>query len=293
MSNSSTSSPLAFVSEQIVIYLGFFIFIAGFIGEILTIMVFLSLHTFRQSSCAFYLTVMSIVNTFHLFTGLLTFIMSNGFSINWTDMSLFYCKFRPFYVQLSVLMSFTCMCLATIDQFFATCSRPRWHKLNNIKLARYIVIIAILIWILHGIPFILYYNRILSPITNQFDCVVTNVIFQVYYNDFHMPILISSLPVIIMIIFGSLSYRNVQRIAYRTVPLVRRELDKQLTVMVLVEVFYDIIAVTPIIIQSVCFVIIGTPNDLNTLIQLNFIKNLTTILYYLHFIVGIKNIKTL
>jgi len=63
--------------------------------------------------------------------------MINGFAINWTNMSLFYCKFRAFYVQSCVLISFTCMCLAIIDQFLATCSNSRW---NNIKLARYLVI---------------------------------------------------------------------------------------------------------------------------------------------------------
>ena len=106
--SSSTSEALAFASKQIVIYVGFFILITGLMGGPLVLIVFLSLKTFRQSSCAFYLTIMSFVNTLYLFTGLLTFIMINGFGINWTTMSLFYCKFRPFYVQTSVLLSFTC-----------------------------------------------------------------------------------------------------------------------------------------------------------------------------------------
>jgi hypothetical protein len=91
--STTTASSLAFVSQQLVIYRGFFIFVAGLIGGPLVRIVFFGLQTFRQSSCAFYLTSMSIVNILHLFTGLLTFIMINGFGINWTNMSLFYCKF--------------------------------------------------------------------------------------------------------------------------------------------------------------------------------------------------------
>ena len=89
-----------------------------------------------------------------------------------------------------------------------------------------------------------------------------------------------------------MAYRNVQQIAYRTVPLVRRELDKQLTVMVLVQVFCDILAVTPQIISSIFSVIIGTPSDLATWTKLNSIKNLTYLLYFIHFVVCIIYVKT-
>jgi len=235
---------------------------------------------------------MQIVNTIHLFTSLLTYIMINGFGINWTSTSLFYCKFRWFYVQLCVYLSFTCMCLAIIDQFLATCSHPRWNRWNNLKLAHYVVIGAVIIWILHGIPFLMYYNLVISSITNKSSCAITNAIFQ-NYNNFTSSILGNSLPIIIMLLFGILAYRNVKRIAYRTVPLVRRELDKQLTVMVLVQVFCDIITVIPQIIYSIFSLIIGTPTDLITLTKLNFIYNVVLMLYYFHFVVGINNIKIL
>jgi hypothetical protein len=287
-----SSSTLAFASQQVAIYIGLFIFIAGIIGGPLVLIVFLSLRTFRQSSCAFYLILMSFINTIHLFTGLLTYIMINGFGINWTDMSLFYCKFRPFYVQLCVLTSLTCFYFATIDQFLATCANPRWHQWNNIRFARSIMIGAVIVWILHGIPFLLYYNHTLLPNTSKTSCVITNVFFQKYQNVFYGCILTTSLPVIIIILFGSLAYRNVKQIAYRTVPLVRRELDKQLTVMVLVEVLYDVVVVTPYAIQYIAALIINAPSNSDIAIQLNSIKIITTIIYYFHFVVGINGIKT-
>jgi hypothetical protein len=124
------------------------------------------------------------------------------------------------------------MCLAIIDQFLATCSNPRWNQWNNIKIARYIMMGVVLVWILHEILFLMYYNHMISSITGTSSCVITNDIFQKYYTVVYLPVLMGILPVIIMIIFGILAYRNVQQIAYRAVPLVRRELDKQLTVMV-------------------------------------------------------------
>jgi len=72
---------LNFVSKQITIYFGSSILILGIIGGLLNLLVFLSLKTFRESSCAFYLTVMSAVNVGQLITGLLTRVMDVGFSI--------------------------------------------------------------------------------------------------------------------------------------------------------------------------------------------------------------------
>ena len=72
---------LNFVSKQITIYFGSSILILGIIGGLLNLLVFLSLKTFRESSCAFYLTIMSAVNVGQLITGLLTRVMDVGFSI--------------------------------------------------------------------------------------------------------------------------------------------------------------------------------------------------------------------
>ena len=60
--------------------------------------------------------------------------------------------------------SLTCFCLATIDQYFATCSHPRWQQFYNIKLAQCLVIASVLIWILHGIPLLVYYDHIQSRV---------------------------------------------------------------------------------------------------------------------------------
>ena len=54
----------------VTIFGGIPILITGVLGGFVNTLVFLSLQTFRQSSCAFYLTVMSILNIGQLFTGI-------------------------------------------------------------------------------------------------------------------------------------------------------------------------------------------------------------------------------
>ncbi len=281
------SAPLAFASQQLVIYAGSFLFIAGIIGGPLVILVFLSLRTFRQSSCALYLAIMSSVNILHLFTGLLTFMMINGFMINWLNRSIFYCKFRLFLVQWCVLLSLTCMCFAVIDQFLATCFNPRWHRWSNIKVARYMIIGTIGVMILHGIPILIYNNHVFSPLTGRTYCVFTNTIYQKYFNTVYYLVLITALPLTVMTIVGLLAYRNVQQIAYRTVPLVRREQDKQLTTMVLVQVFSDVLFILPGFIFSCYSTIISVQAGSSLSIEFGFVSNIMGILYYWHFVVRI------
>ncbi len=74
--------------QQVIIYSGISVLIVGLIGNCLNLIVFLSLKTFRQNSCVFYLTMMSIVNIGQLITGLLTRIMISGVDIDWTQSSL-------------------------------------------------------------------------------------------------------------------------------------------------------------------------------------------------------------
>ncbi|CAF1013614.1 unnamed protein product [Adineta steineri] len=81
-SSSSLISILSNVSQQVIIYLGTFLIIIGIIGGILNIIIFLSLRTFRENSCAFYLLIMSFVNIGQLFSGQLSRTMISGYYID-------------------------------------------------------------------------------------------------------------------------------------------------------------------------------------------------------------------
>ncbi len=54
------STTLSFITKQIIIYGATPVFTAGVLGGLLNTLVFLSLRTFRQNSCAIYLTVIHV-----------------------------------------------------------------------------------------------------------------------------------------------------------------------------------------------------------------------------------------
>jgi hypothetical protein len=81
---ASTIEYDIFVAQQIIVYLDIPILIVGLIGHTLNLIVFLSLKTFRENACVFYLTVMSAVDIGQVMTGFLSRIMISGFNIDWT-----------------------------------------------------------------------------------------------------------------------------------------------------------------------------------------------------------------
>jgi len=283
---SSVASTLDFISQEISIYFGIPLLLIGVVGGFLNLLVFLTLKTFRQNSCAFYLTIMSFVNILLLLTGLLSRITISGFGIDWTQDSVFYCKCRVYINQLSILLSLSCICLASIDQFISTKFSIPFYKRNNMKLARILVIIFVLIWILHGIPYLFYYNVVVSR-TGQTSCSITNSTFQRYTSYGFLLFLSSILPLLVTIVFGLLAYRNVRQIVHRNLPIIRRELDKQLTIMVLVHLSFDLFTLLPYTIVSIMILNQSLLNNAVTQAYLQFARIITIYLYYLYFVVSL------
>jgi hypothetical protein len=85
-----------------------------------------------------------------------------------------------------------------------------------------------------------------------------------------------------------MAFHNVQEIAYRTIPLVRRELDKQLTVMVLVQVVINIFALLPFTIVGAVVTSTNLINDPVFQSKLQFTSTVTFIIYYTFFAVSVK-----
>jgi hypothetical protein len=291
MSQSSNSAAaLVAMSQEIVTYMGMSTVVVGVLGNLLNIIVFLSLKTFRQSSCASYLTVMSFVNIGQLLLGQLSRVMITGFGIDWTQTSLFYCKFRMYAIEVCSFISFTCLCFATIDQFLATCVHIYWQQWSNIKLAQRLSVASIIFWIIYGIPYLIFYNQTVSSTSGKVNCGNTNAFFRQYHTYMNNIILSSGLPMVITVLFGSLAYRNVRQIAYRAIPLVRRELDKQLTNMVLIQVVFSFCFLLPYVISTVLPSALNTSNNSFASAQVTATLLITACIYYLYFAVSIHQI---
>ncbi len=228
---STIIDSLKLAANESTIYGGFFLFIVGMIGNILNIIVFTSLKTFRETSAAFYMTATSTVNIFQLVVGLLSRILITGYNIDPTQSSDFLCKGRGFTLTATMLIIFTYKCFTVIDQYLSLTNR--WCHLCNLKIASRLVIASLIFWCLHGISsWILEGVHLLSS-TNQTSCFIVNPVFSVYMSRFVLAVLIGFLPLLIRISVGLLAFYHVRNLHNHRVPIVRLERDKQLTAMVL------------------------------------------------------------
>jgi hypothetical protein len=240
MSSSATIISFQYLTQQVYLYGGFFIFITGVIGELLNILIFTTLKTFRKTPCGFYLTIVSIANFGQVVLAVLIRTLNYGLNIDLLQSS-WICKIREFSVPFFALMAFTSICLAIIDQFLSLI-RPHW---NNLHLAHQHIALICFIWFGHNIPYLIYCDVSSSRCTNL------NVSFANYVNYFIWPVLLGCLPIVIMIIFSILTFYNVRIKITNQRNIVRLSHDRQLTAMTLVYVIFSVILTIPCIIFSI------------------------------------------
>ncbi|CAF1357276.1 unnamed protein product [Adineta ricciae] len=274
---------LVSLGEQITIYGGCILIVFGVLGEIFNVIVLLSLKTFRQCPSGFYLTLMSFVNIGQLLFGLLSRVIIFGFEVDWNATSIVFCKFRLAFFLLCALVSYTCLCLAIIDQYLATSTRPHWQQWCNNKIAYRLVLLFTFIWIGHLIPYPIMLQHVISSTTNKVTCTSTNPSMVIYRSYYIGLFLTGYLPDIITLVFGILAYRNIRQIGYRTIPLVRRELDKQLTVMVFAQVIINFLTNVPFSTLFAITFVTANWKDTFALTVIQFTYNVSIIIFYTYF----------
>jgi hypothetical protein len=235
-----SAQEILLASELYTIYVCFIILFAGIFGHLIDILIFTSSKLFRKNQTAFYLTIESIVNCLILLLSFTSRIAINGFNNDLTQTSIVWCKLRQVFATSFTLLSLTIVCFASIDQYISTSYNPYLKQMSTLKLAHRLTLIAIIIWTLHGIPFL-----ILMKIEPTQGCASYNDEFVNYVTYVYYLILTGILPILITSIFAILAYNNVRRIVQSRMLIFRRRLDRQLTAMILVRVAFLVTVTLP------------------------------------------------
>ncbi|CAF1073926.1 unnamed protein product, partial [Didymodactylos carnosus] len=81
-----------------------------------------------------------------------------GLKINIGTTSSIWCKLRFFLLQAIPLISMSCMCLTIIDRYFLSAPTAYRRQFSSKTFARRSILIITIIWLLHGIPLLFYYD---------------------------------------------------------------------------------------------------------------------------------------
>ncbi|CAF1233470.1 unnamed protein product [Adineta steineri] len=125
-------------------------------------------------------------------------ILGSGFDL--TRTSLAWCKARSFFLSTISVISFTCLCLATIDQFLATSQNAHLRRYNKIELAHRIVLVAIVVCIIpyginnaYGLITAGMTKDVNQQVEESFISTIVGLIAYLYYmGNFYMFLISSS-----------------------------------------------------------------------------------------------------
>ncbi|CAF1372201.1 unnamed protein product [Adineta ricciae] len=223
-------------SQQFTVYIGFFLLIIGIIGNGINILIFFKVRTYRQTPCTFYFLIESISNMIYILLNITLRILNIGYGIDIIAALSIWCKFRQFLLVTPGIFSMNLSCLAAIDQFLTTSKNVSVRHFSRIEFAHRIVILSLIFWCVHGIPIFVFYN--ISYPTKI--CMNTNAGYDIYI-VFYLLGLICAIPILIMILFGWLTYRNVCQIKR----LNALQVDRQLIRMTFTHVILSVISLLP------------------------------------------------
>ncbi|UJR19850.1 hypothetical protein I4U23_022983 [Adineta vaga] len=240
-----------YITQMFIIYVGIITLVFSLFGCIMNVIIFSTVQMYRSQSCTFFLLISAIIRSVHLFSVGLSRILAIVFRIDLTLISLLRCKMRFYIVQTGFGVSMTCECLATIDRFLVTSRSIKLRRLGNMKCAHRATIGVVTFWLLQNASNFIFVDirhlLFLQHLVPAFARFIA-IFGEIYSNYVIRWFLLTAVPLIICILFGSLTYRNI-----RTLKNLRQlqGADRQFIYMI----FGQIVAtVTPIIPSAVFYV---------------------------------------
>jgi hypothetical protein len=212
MNNTSSSSSINFalLNQSINRYIPMPLLLFGAIGNILNILVF-TRKTFRNNICVAYFLASTIFDSLAIVVGLLPRLL-NGFGADPTQYSSVLCKLRFFITYFAGYTAAWFISLACVERYLTSSITVRRRGLITMKRAYLSMVFVILM------GFIVFGEQFYCIDINQQLLGAPQPCYQLQQNihcqivDSLMQFLFEILtPVLMMIMFGLLTLRNVHR----------------------------------------------------------------------------------
>jgi hypothetical protein len=288
MSSSNASldliASLNNASDALDSYLSIFIYIFGITGNFLNILV-LRQRSLRSNPSAVFFLASSLAGIIVILSGLTSRMMS-GYDLDLTLTIGWICKIRNVVLYSSRTIVLWMIVLATIDRWLSSSVAVNLRQLSNLKNARRSMLVVLIYTCLINAPIIYCYEANLTGLLrgcygSTYICRLTTDLIYAFGTTL--------LPLLLMIIFGLLTIKNVRHVQSRvqmvnSMVLSRenkntlskmtgesqaRKRDRQLLKMLLVQVTLLFLLTCPHAIDKVysSFVSSPPPDSLENAIQ--------------------------
>jgi len=255
MSSLEAAELILDITNKFQFYSSILLLFIGIISNVLIILIFTTLRTFRDNRSAYYLVVESTTNIGLLLTLLPSSIVGHILGQSPANLSLVWCKIEFMCSYGFGMYSLFTICFLALDQYLSTNHRQSWRQKSTIKLAHHLTFFNISLVLFHGILFLVFAD------IDSVGCGIHQPIAKLYFIFFFYPVLAGILPLGASTLFSLLAYRNVRRIVRRQIPLTRRRLDRQMTATALARVICIAILGLPFIACSLFNLIMNYNNN--------------------------------
>jgi len=205
-SMSTTDETLQHISNIISIYAGILMFALGTVGNIMSVLVFCGLKTYRSLPTSVFLAAFSFTNQISITVGIFLQFLTAILGYNLGATNRIACQFIWFAKKAFPEIATTCLCLCAVDRYLMTTRSARLRKLLTVPRAYLLIGINVIIWICYGIPSGIYVINVQSA--NLCARMISFWRISTYF-DLFIPILI---PITIMSVLGLLTWKNLGRI---------------------------------------------------------------------------------
>ncbi|CAF2486959.1 unnamed protein product [Rotaria sp. Silwood2] len=263
----------------------------GTFGNILNILIF-TRRSLRNNPCSLYFLASSINNIFVLYVATLTRLLSSGWKIDPSNTNIILCKLRIFFVYSSLALIQWFMVLASIDRYLSSCQNARYRQMSNVPIARKAIGLIILIIALAHFHTFIWWS--VDYIGSKTYCNIFIYDYEITFQVFFL-ILTCALPPVLMTLFGILTIFNVRKLRTQVTPLNNdtrneriRSKDRQLIIMLLIQILVTILCTLPfsvVNITSMIFQYLITLSDYGDAIN-TFYSNIGRLINYFNPVVG-------
>lgn len=191
---------------------------------------------------------MSIIMLIHIIIALGLYLYSLDY-VNPVTTITGVCKTRYYIIISTAMMYRWCLTIACFDRFALSSSIVRLRNFAKIYIAKRVVVIIIIIWIILPVHVLIVYN-----IRNNACGIFYNIIASLYHSIF-ITITASILPTLIMSICTLLIHRNLalkrQRRQLnapqgRKIEKLQSKRDQQVLIMLCIQVIFYVITILPL-----------------------------------------------
>ncbi|UJR24504.1 hypothetical protein I4U23_005879 [Adineta vaga] len=163
---------------------------------------------YRKSPCAMYFLAASISQFLTYNFALFTRMIQYGYDVQTLNYNLWYCKIRFYLFYIFVAIPRYNIILASIDRYFSSSRDVHRRQRSSMKTSFRLIIGNVIFWCLMYIQVIVFYE--ISTGNCTFQSGVYGIFFSIY-----IAIESGTLPLLLMLIFGLLTVRNIRQTKQR------------------------------------------------------------------------------